>query len=307
MARFEYLEARTVRQAISLMSRHGQDARLVAGSTDFLIRWRQGVWQPKVVINLQHIPALSKISFSRKNGLRLGAAVTVQAIEENEYVRRNYPALATGATSFAGTQIRNLATIGGNICNASPAGDTLPALLALGAECRVIGPNGERIFALDQMFIGPGKTCLEMGEILTEIRLPPPKPNTGSIYIKHSPRGAMDIATVGVASLITLRNGRNFCDDVKISLGCVAPTPILATKAEGILKGKELTPGRLDEAARLAVASVTPIDDVRGSASYRKSIVGALTKRTLDRAIEIARGNHVPYRLLRNLAVQAEF
>ena len=117
----------------------------------------------------------------------------------------------------------------------------------------------------------------------------------------------MDIATVGVASLITLRNGGNFCDDVKISLGCVAPTPILATKAEAILKGKELTPGLLDEAARLAVASVTPIDDVRGSAAYRKSIVGALTKRTLDRAIEIARGNHVPYRLQRNLAVQAEF
>ena len=180
-------------------------------------------------------------------------------------------------------------------------------ILALGAECRVTGPDGERIVPLDQMFIGPGQTCLEMGEILTEIRLPPPKANTGSIYIKHSPRGAMDIATVGVASLITLQNGGNFCDDVKISLGCVAPTPILAIKAEGMLKGKELTLGMIDEAARLAEESVTPIDDVRGSASYRKSIVGALTKRTLERAIEIAQGNHVPYRLQRNLAVQAEF
>lgn len=307
MARFEYLEPHTLRQAISMMERYGQDARLVAGSTDFLIRWRQGMWQPKVVINLQHIRSLTKVSFSRENGLRLGATATIQDIENNRYVRRHYPALSTGATSFAGIQIRNLATIGGNICNASPAGDTLPALLALGAECRVIGSDGERIVPLGQLFTGPGQTSLEMGEILTEIRLPAPEPHTGSIYIKHSPRGAMDIATVGVASVITLRDGGSFCDDVKIALGCVAPTPILATKAEDVLRGKNLTPALIDETARQAEASVTPIDDVRGSAAYRKSIVGALTKRTLERAIEMAQGYEMSYQLQRNLAVQAAF
>ena len=307
MARFEYLEPRTLRQAISMMERYGEDARLVAGSTDFLIRWRQGTWQPKIVINLQHISSLDKVSFTKKNGLRLGATATIQDIESNRYVRNYYPALATGATSFAGIQIRNLATIGGNICNASPAGDTLPALFAFGAECRIIGSDGERTVPLGQLITGPGQTSLKRGEILAEIRLPSPEPNTGSIYIKHSPRGAMDIATVGVASVITLRDGGNLCDNVKVALGCVAPTPILATKAEDVLRGKNLTTALIDEAASQAEASVTPIDDIRGSAGYRKSIVGALTKRTLERAIEMAQGNEISYQLQRNLAVQTAF
>ena len=309
MARFEYLEAHTVRQALSMYRRHAPNVRYVAGSTDFLIRSRMGNWNPEYVVNIQHIPALQRTSFSRRNGLRLGALTTVQTLQDHESVQTHYPALAAAAASFAGVQVRNLATVGGNICNASPAGDTLPALLAFNAQCLSTGPEqGEqRSTALDEFFTGPGRTVLEPGELLTEIRLPRPEPNTGSLYIKHSPRGAMDIATVGVASAVTLAADRRTCKDVRIGLGAVAPTPIRAYAAEGILRGKEITQELLAACAEEARNTASPIDDVRGSAVYRKEIVGVLTLRTLERAVEMARDGAMAFETQRRLAVQAAF
>ncbi|MBC8279654.1 MAG: FAD binding domain-containing protein, partial [Chloroflexi bacterium] len=187
MKRFEYLEAKTVRQAISMLQRHGENARIVAGSTDFLVRWRAGVWNPDHVINIQRVAGLSRITYSARNGLRIGALVTVRTLEQNPAVRRHYPALAAAAASFAGVQVRNLATVGGNLCNASPSGDTIPALLVFGSEVKIVGPEGERVVALDKFFTGPGQTVLEHGELLTEIRVPVPGRITGSHYIKHSP------------------------------------------------------------------------------------------------------------------------
>ena len=156
MRRFEYLEARTLRQAIGMLQRHGEQARIVAGSTDFLVRWRAGFWHPDYVVNIQNIPGLSRVAYSRRNGLRLGTLVTIQTLEQHPAIRRHYPALAAAAASFAGVQVRNLATVGGNICNASPSGDTLPALLVYGAECRLSGPDGHRHVPLAQLFTGPG-------------------------------------------------------------------------------------------------------------------------------------------------------
>ncbi len=307
MARFEYLEAHTLRQALSLWQRHGPNARFVAGSTDFLIRWRMGNWNPDSVINIQHIPALNRISFSRRNGLRLGALTTVQTLEEHPAVRQHYPALAAAAASFAGVQVRNLATVGGNICNASPAGDTLPALLAFDAQCRAVGPEGERWVPLDQFFTAPSQTVLAPGELLAELRLPSPSANGGSLYIKHSPRGAMDIATVGVASALSLTGGGKVCGEVRIGLGSVAPTPVRAYTAEDVLRGNEITPELIAAAAKEAQDKVTPISDVRGSATYRKEMVGVLTRRTLERAVEMAREASIPFEMQRRLAVQAAF
>ncbi|MFQ6027725.1 MAG: FAD binding domain-containing protein [Dehalococcoidia bacterium] len=307
MARFEYLEARSLRQAVSLLQRYGEDARLVAGSTDFLVRWRTGTWSPKYVINLQHISRLSRIGYSSRSGLRLGALVTIQELSDHPQIRRNYPALATAAASFAGVQIRNLATVGGNVCNASPAGDTLPGLLVFDAQCRVVGTQGERSIPLDQFFVGPGRTALQAGEILTEIQLPPTVANTGSIYIKHSPRGAMDIAMVGVALLVTLGEGGRVCRDARIALGAVAATPLRAYAAEEMLKGQTITPELLDSVSAEAQRAATPIDDVRGSASYRHAIVGALTRRTLERAVQMAGPVSVPYEEQRRWAVQTAF
>jgi carbon-monoxide dehydrogenase medium subunit len=314
MPRFEYLEPHTLRQAISLLQQYGSQARIVAGSTDFLVRWRLGAWKPQYVVDLQHVPGLDRLSYSPRNGLRLGALVRVRALETHPAVRQRYPALAAAAASFAGVQVRNLATVGGNVCNASPAGDTLPALLAFDAQCRIVGPDGERWLPLDQFFQGPGRTALQLAEILAELRLPPPLPNTGSLYIKHSPRGAMDIATAGVASVVSLQDRGRVCRDAKIALGAVAPTPIRARSAEAMLRGQVIPPVGATHAPPLleAVAQETqrlarPIDDVRASADYRKSVVGVLAQRTLERAVEMARGADLPFEVQRRLAVQAAF
>jgi carbon-monoxide dehydrogenase medium subunit len=307
MARFEYLEARTLRQAISLAQRHGDKARIVAGSTDFLVRWRTGFWQPDYVINIQRVPGLSRVSYNAQNGLRIGALVTVQTLESHPVVRRRYPALAAAAASFAGVQVRNLATVGGNACNASPAGDTLPALLAFDAQCRIAGPDGERTIPLDQFFTGPGRTVLTQGEILVELRLPPPLPDTGSLYIKHSPRGAMDIATVGAASVVTLQDRGSVCREVRIALGAVAPTPIRAYAAEDLLRGQSITPELIVRVAQEAESRVNPIDDIRGTAVHRKAMVGVLTQRTLEKAVAMARKEPMPFEVQRRLAVQTAF
>ena len=303
MRRFEYLEARTLRQAIRMLQQHGQQARIVAGSTDFLVRWRAGFWHPDYVVNIQHVPGLSRVAYSARNGLRLGALVTIQTLEQHPAIRRHYPALAAAAASFAGVQVRNLATVGGNICNASPSGDTLPALLVYGAECRLSGPDGNRQVPLDELFTGPGQTVLAQDEVLTEITLPPPSRNTGSLYIKHSPRGAMDIATVGVASAVSV-DGSGVCTDAIIALGAVAPTPLRARGAEDMLRGRTLGPELLQAAAEQAMSQASPIDDVRGTASYRREMVGVLTRRTLERAAEAAMGSALAYEDHRRLAIQ---
>ena len=303
MRRFEYLEAHTLRQAIGMLQRHGSQARVVAGSTDFLVRWRAGFWSPDYVVNIQRVPGLSRVVYSRSNGLRLGALVTIQTLEQHPAIRRHYPALASAAASFAGVQVRNLATVGGNICNASPSGDMLPALLAYGAECRLSGPDGHRQVAMDQLFTGPGQTVLAQDEVLTEITLPPPPANTGALYIKHSPRGAMDIATVGVSSLVAVdRSGT--CTEARIALGAVAPTPLRAYAAEDMLRGQRLDAELLQAATDQAVSQASPIDDVRGTAGYRRQMVGVLTRRTLERAAAEASGSPLAYEDHRRLAIQ---
>lgn len=307
MARFEYLEARTLRQAISLMQRHGEEARIVAGSTDFLVRWRQGVWQPQYVVDIRRIASLARISYNRRQGLRLGPLVKIRDLETHPAIRENYPALSAAAASFAGVQVRNLATVGGNICNASPAGDTLPALLVFDAQCRIVGPGGERWLPLTDFFAGPGRTVLQTAEVLAEVLLPPPLGDSGSLYIKHSPRGAMDIATLGVASVISLADGGQVCRRARIALGAVAPTPIRATAAENLLLGKEITADLIRQAAREAQGAAQPIGDIRGSAEHRKAMVEVLTQRTLETALEIARGASVPFERQRDLAVQHVF
>src|SRR5262245_51571367 len=197
MNRFEYLEAHTLPDAIGALSRD-EGTRIVAGATDFLVRWRQGVWKPRAVLSIQRIPGLDQITYSPATGLSLGSLVTIRMLELHPLVHQHHPALSQAASTFAGVQIRNLATIGGNVCNASPSGDTLPALIAYGAECRLVGPEGERLVPLESFFLGPGRTALRPAEILVELRLPALPPHSGALYINHSPRSAMDISTVCV-------------------------------------------------------------------------------------------------------------
>ena len=303
MARFDYLEPHSLDEALEMLEKHGTRARLVAGSTDFLVRWRTGSWRPEIVVCMQHVPGLDGIRFNDDDGLSIGAMATVQEIERSATVRTRYPALAAGATAFAGVQVRNLATVVGNVCNASPAGDTLPALLAYDAQCRVVSSGGERWLPLTDVFVGPGQTALAAGEIMTEIRLPTPAPNSGGLYIKHSPRGAMDISTVGAASVVSVGSD-GACSSVRIALGAVAPTPMRAHGAEGRLLGQIPTEENISEAARLAGQASSPIADVRSGAEYRRQIAQVLTERTLRYAAAAAAGGIPDFEDIRRLAVQ---
>ena len=283
MARFDYLEPQSLDDALQMLAEHGPRARLVAGSTDFLVRWRTGAWQPDAVICIRHLPGLNAIQWNDDDGLTIGALATVADLEQSAIVRRRYPALAAAAAAFAGAQVRNLATVVGNVCNASPAGDTLPALLAYDAQCRIAGPGGERRLPLSEVFLAPGRTALDAGEIMTELRLPPPLPKSGGLYIKHSPRGAMDISAVGVAAVVSL-DDNGACARVRIALGAVAPTPARAYGAEGRLTGQPPDAASIADAARLAAQSASPISDVRSGADYRRQMARVLTERTLRHA-----------------------
>ncbi len=306
MNRFAYREAQTVQEAVEMM-RQEEGARIVAGATDVFIRWRQGVWKPRYVLNIKRIPGLDEVSYRPDTGLSLGTLVTVRTLERHPLIQEHYPALAQAATAFAGVQIRNLATVGGNVCNASPAGDTLPALLAYDAECRIVGPAGERLLPLEQFFLGPGHTALQPAELLVALRLPPPLPRTGALYVKHSPRSTMDIATVGVASVVSLAAQHDVCQEVKITLGAVAPTVVRAAAAEAVLRGQPVDAERIRQAAHAAVQAARPLDDIRGSAAHRRTVVIPLVQRTLHYAVQMAQGADLPFRMQRGLAVEAVF
>jgi len=306
MNRFAYREARTVQEAIDMM-RQEEGARIVAGATDVLIRWRQGVWKPRYVLNIKRIAGLDEVSYSPDSGLSLGALVTIRTLERHALIQAHYPALAQAATAFAGVQIRNLATVGGNVCNASPAGDTLPALLAYGAECRIVGAVGERLVPLEQFCLGPGQTALQPAELLVTLRLPPPLPHAGALYIKHSPRSTMDIATVGVASVVALADQPDVCQEVRIALGAVAPTVIRATVAEDLLRGQFIDAARLQQVAHAAAQAARPLDDIRSSAAHRRAVIAPLVQRTLQYAVQMAQGSQMPFQMQRGLAVEAIF
>jgi aerobic carbon-monoxide dehydrogenase medium subunit len=287
MHRFELLRPESVTQATALLGRYGEQARLIAGGTDLLIALKEGLERPAVVVSLGAISDLSYIAYDDAQGLRIGAATTVREVEQSPVVRAKYPVLAGAARVLASIQIRNLATVAGNICRASPSADTPPALLVMDARVVAVGPSGERVIPLDRFFTGPGQTVLRPDELLVEIQAPPPLPNSAAVYVKHSPRRAMDLAVVGVAVLLALEDGR--CSDARIALGAVAPTPRRVRAAEETLRGRQLTAERLEDAARAAAEESSPISDVRGSAKYRRRMVHVLTRRALDEALDQAR------------------
>ena len=307
MNRFEWEEPQTLGEACSILASHGEDARILAGGTDVLIRWRQGFWQPRYLVNIKAIPGLDGVSYSQEEGLRLGSLVSVRTAELSPVIQEHYPALSAAATTFAGVQIRNLATLGGNVCNGSPAGDMIPSLIAFGAECRIVSPAGERWLPLEEIFVGPGRTSLQPGDVLAEFRLPPRGPNSGSLYIKHSPRSAMDIAAVGVAASVSLDPEEGVCSEVRIALGAVAATPIRAHAAEEVLIGRRADEGLIVEAAKAAQVESRPITDIRSTGEHRRAIVEVLTRRALRHSLDMARGTGLSFELQRNLAVEATY
>jgi CO/xanthine dehydrogenase FAD-binding subunit len=283
LPRFNYLAPATLDEALSLLSRYKGRAKVIAGGTDFVPKLkRREIGAPGYVIDLKGIPALDDIKYG-VSGLSLGALATIGAVETSAIIGQKFGILAQAAQSMASPQVRNRGTIAGNICNAVPSADSAPALLTLGAKLKIINPKGERTVSIEGFFTGPSQTALNDDEILREIYIPHPPPNGQGVYLKLTPRRAMDLAIVGVAALVTAQDG--FCQDIRIALGAVAPTPIRAKKAEAILKGQKFDDELIEKAARTAAGEAKPIDDHRASAEYRRDMVKVLVKRAIKQAI----------------------
>jgi len=289
MKPFEFFSPPTLPEAARALADYQGEARALAGGTDLLIRMKRHQWTPRAVVSLNRIAGLNEIALNGE--LKLGARATLNQIIRSAAIREYFPALAHTARGMAGVQVRSLATVGGNLCNAAPSADMAPPLIALNARAVIVGVDGERVVPLDEFFVGPGKSVLQPGEILQTLLVPRPKENAYASYHKLEHRAAMDIAMVGVGVSLTVErstvNGQH-CADVRIVLGAVAPTPWRAKRAEEILHGNELTAERIAEAARMAAQEAKPIDDVRSSAWYRREMVEVLTRRQLQRLAETA-------------------
>ncbi len=253
----EYFEPKSISEALSVLVKHGAEAKVIAGGTDVMvdIKFKE---EPGSLVNIKKLPGLGGIKENGGN-LRIGALATIRDLETNALVRDKLPVLWEAAHQFASLQVRNTATIGGNICRASPSGETLAPLLVLEATGKCAFSDGEKSQPFTSFFQGPGKSVLGAKGLLTEIDVPYPAAGSKSVYLKHAVRGAMDIAMVGVAVLITPDPGKNKMQDVRIGLGAVAPTPIRAPKTEALLRGKPLTAALLKEAAALAASESSPI------------------------------------------------
>lgn len=287
----EYFEPKSIGDALAVLAQHGAEAKIIAGGTDVMvdIKFKE---EPGSLVNIKKIPSLSGISESR-GSVRIGALTTIREIETSALVREKLPVLWEASHQFASLQVRNTATIGGNICRASPSGETLAPLLVLDAKAILAFSDGERVEPFSGFFQGPGKSIVGAKGLLTEIEIPIPAAGSKGMYLKHAVRGAMDIAMVGVAVMITPDSGKNNIQDVRIGLGAVAPTPVRAAKTEALLRGKVPSAALLKEAGAMAASESSPITDQRSSAENRRWIVDALTRRGLAESWKAATGKEV--------------
>jgi carbon-monoxide dehydrogenase medium subunit len=280
---FEYLSPQSLQEACALLVQYGDRAKVLAGGSDVLVKMKDGLIGPAYLVSLKQLDSLKAIRYQRGTGVIIGARATHNEIMNNNILQEKYRSVCEAAHTMAADQIRNIGTIGGNLVNAVPSADLPPILIALDAQARIAGPSRERTILLEDFFLGPGKTVLENGEILAEIIIPD-QPTTGSNYIKFGLRRAGALAVAGVASSVTLRDG--VCQDVRIVLGAVAPTPIRARQAENILRSKKISQDLINEAGKIAATESKPINDIRGSIEYRRNLVDVLTRRSLKAAIE---------------------
>ena len=283
MENFEYFEPKTLKEAVRLLVKYKKGAKLLAGGTDLMIGMKDGFVKPKYLINLKKIKGLDKISYSKKEGLSIGSLVTWTNILSSKPIHQYYPILWEAASLIGCTQIRNMGTIGGNICHGSPSADSAPALMIYEAQCVVAGPGRERIIPIEKIFTGVQKISLKEGEILTGFHLPTPDTRSKGCYLTFSLRRAMDLPIVGVGVLIRASDG--IFQDVKIALGAVAPTPIRAKKTERFLSGKTIDEETIRKAAKEAMMESKPITDVRASRDYRLGLVEELTYRAIKQAV----------------------
>jgi len=284
---FEYHAPTTLNEAISLLQQHGDSARALAGGTDLVVQMKENATKftaPSHIVSLLRLPELTGIEFSESEGLRIGAGASMMEVAQSGVIRERYAAIAEGAALVGSYQTMNMATVGGNLCNAAPSADIAPPLLAFEADAVIVGPSRRRSLPLTEFFLAPGKTALATDELLAEVRIPTQPSGTGSAYARHTPRKQMDIAVVGVAAVLTLSGDR--IDHARVALGAVAPTPVRARQAEAALEGQMSSDELFARAAEAATNECSPISDVRGSAEFRRHIVRVMAERMLRQALE---------------------
>jgi carbon-monoxide dehydrogenase medium subunit len=280
---FEFAAPKTLAEALKLFAQPGT-VRALAGGSDIIDQLKTGRRKADLVVDVKRIPELLRLEMA-VDGLHIGAARCCTDVHQAATVRSLYAGLAESAGLIGSVQIQNRAAVGGNVCNAAPSADTTPALLAHDARAVIVSRRGRREVALTDFFTGPGQTVLQNGEVLQELVLPVPPPNSASAYLRFIPRNEMDIAVAGVGSYLELEPGTMLVRRARIALASVAPTPVRARAAEAALEGRPISADRIARAGEAAVQAASPITDVRGSAEYRRELVKVLTRRTLDACV----------------------
>jgi len=280
LKRFEYLEPKYIEEALKMISDYGQKGSVLAGGTDLIIAMKKRKVNPQYIINIKSIPDLDYIRYDRENGLGIGAVTTHSAIADSPVIRDKFSLLAAACNKIGTPQVRNMGTIGGNICKAGPSQDTPPALLVLDAKVKLVSFSGNRIVPIDEFFVGPFKTVLQEAELLTEIQIPTPPSQSAGSYKWLTKVVTVDETLVGVAVLLTCDAGSRVCTDIKIGLGSVAPTPIRARKAENVLRGKSYDDRSIQEAAQVAAEETRP----RSRADYRRKMTRVLVREAITEA-----------------------
>jgi carbon-monoxide dehydrogenase medium subunit len=287
---FKYLASKTLKEALTFLDKHQDECKVIAGGQSLLILMRQGLVAPEYLIDIKGISELSYINHDPEDGLRIGALTTHRAIEKSPLMKNGYAVLAEMENKLASIQTRNWGTIGGNLCHGDPTGDPSPVMIALKANVKMAGLNGERTMPVEDFTLDYFETALEPAELLTEIHVPVPLPHTGAAYTKHNIIGS-DMATVGVAVSVTLKPGDGVCDDIRIVLGASAPTPMRAKQAEDILRGQKITDSLLKEAGEIASTEAEPLSDIYASEEYRRELIKTLVPRMGNEALARARQN----------------
>jgi CO/xanthine dehydrogenase FAD-binding subunit len=287
---FEYMAPTTIAEALAALAWIEGSARPLAGGTDLIVQMRLGVLEIRRVVDVKRIHELNAITHDVGRELSIGAAVPCCRIIEHADIRSIYPALVDAVSIIGGTGIQGRATLGGNLCNAAPSADSIPAMIVLGAYCRIVGPAGIRTIGVERFCTGPGKTVLARDELLVSVHFPAPVDHAGACYLRFIPRHEMDIAVVGVGASVVLSADNATIKSGRIALGAVGPTPIDAEKAGAVLRGKVPSEETFAETARLAQEDARPITDVRGTEKQRRHLVGVLTRRALRKAVERAKG-----------------
>ncbi len=284
-----YEAPETIEAAVKLLAGTKGLGRVLAGGTDLLVQMRSNMVVPDMVVDIKKIPGMRKIA-TEKGGFRIGAAVSGAELDEHPKFAQIWPGVMEAFDLIGSTQIQGRCTMVGNLCNASPAADSVPALVAAGATATIVGPRRKREIPVEKVPAGPGKTSLAKGEIITSIFLPKRPPRSGDAYLRFIPRTEMDIAVVGAAVSLTLDKA-GVCTAARVSLGAVAPTVLLVPAAAKALIGTKVDDAALEKAAEAASAACRPIDDKRGTKEYRITVAGVMTRRAAQIALDRARGN----------------